>query len=61
MYNQGGELGIVEIDLEAKDKSGPNLFKRQVNGIRLQTELSLSNNARPLTKQGLLLLKRSNI
>ena len=61
VYNREGTFGIAEIDLEAEDKSGPNLFKRQVDGIRLQTELSLSNNARPLTEQGLALLKRSNI
>ena len=57
----GGKFGIVEIDLEAEDKSVLNLFKQQVDGIRFQTELSLSNNSRPLTEQGLELLKRSNI
>ena len=61
MYNQEGKFGIVEIDLEAEDKSGLNLFKRQVDGIRHHMELSLSNNVCPLTEQGLELLERSNI
>ena len=61
VYNQEGKLGIVEIYLEAEDISGLNLFKRQVDGIHYHMELSLSNNACPLTKQGLELLKRSNI
>ena len=59
--NQEGKFGIEEIDLEAEDKNGLNLFKRQVDGIRYHMELSLSNNARPLTEQGLELLKRSDI
>ena len=42
-------------------ESGLNLFKRQVYDLCLRTELSLSNNARPLTEQGLALLKRSDI
>ena len=33
VYNQEGTFGIVEIDLEVEDKSGLNLFKRQVDGI----------------------------
>ena len=61
MNNQEGTVGIMEIDLEAEDKSGLNLLKRQVGGIHCQMELSLSKNARPLTKQGPELLKRSNI
>ena len=48
--NQEGQFGIVKIDLEAENKSGLNLFKRQVDGIHYQIEVSLSNNARPLTK-----------
>ena len=50
VYNQEGKFGIMEIDLEVEDKSGLNLFKRQVDGIRYHMELSLSNTARPLTK-----------
>jgi hypothetical protein len=59
--NQEGKFGKEEIDLEVEDKNGLNLFKRQVDGIRYPMELSLSNNARPLTEQGLELLKRSDI
>ena len=61
MNNQEGEFGIEEINLEAEDTNGLNLFKQQVDGIRYHMELSLSNNARPLTEQGLELLKRSDI
>ena len=59
--NQEEEFGIEEIDLEAEDNNGLTLFKQQVDSIRYHMELSLSNNARPLTKQGLELLKRSDI
>ena len=48
--NQVGEFGIEEINLEAEDKNGLNLFKQQVEGICYYMELSLSNNACSLTK-----------
>ena len=47
--------------MEVEEKSGLNLFKRQIYDLRYETELSLSNNAPPLTKNGLALLKRSDI
>ena len=59
--NQEGEFGIEEIDLEGEDKIGLYLFKQQVDGILYHMELLLSNNAPPLTKQGVELLKQSNI
>ena len=37
--NQEGEFGIEEIDLETEDKSGLNLFKRQVDSIRYHMEI----------------------
>ena len=47
--------------MEAEDKTCLNLFKQQVDGIRYDMELSLSDNAHHLTRQGLELLKYSNI
>ena len=61
MNNREGEFEIEEIDLEAEDNIGLYLFKRQVDCIHNHMKLSLSNNACPLSNQGLELLKRSNI
>ena len=51
VYNQEGTFGVVKINLEVEHKSGVNLFRRQVDRIRYQIELLLSNKNLPLTEQ----------